>query len=128
MKIEKFYDLQKGSKVGVIKHGSWGNVSQQGLYTVTKCNGAVCEITRESDGYVRTFSNRTGCEKHSYGTDSRYNTAELISVDRYESLLEKRKADQLRESLWTSVAEAANRKNLVVLRDLIGQLEANGVV
>lgn len=126
MAVNKFYDLQKGSKVGVIKHGSWGNVSQQGVYTVTKCNGTVCEITRDSDGYVRSFSNRTGIEKNSYST--RYNTADIISLDRYEALLEKRKAETLRENLWASVAEAANRKNLAVLRDLIGQLEANGVV
>ena len=78
MAVNKFYDLQKGSKVGVIKHGSWGNTSQQGVYTVTKCNGTVCEITRDSDGYVRSFSNRTGIEKNSYS--DRYNTAQLISL------------------------------------------------
>lgn len=129
MAIQKYYDLQKGAKVGVITYYSAGRsgVHQQGIYTVTKCNGAVCEITRESDGYVRTFSNRTGCEKHSYGTSSRYNTAQLISTDRYESLTIQKQQDALRDNLWKSAAEAANRKNLSVLRDLIGQLEANAV-
>ena len=127
MAANKFYDFSAGDKVGVVKTGGYyGHVSQQGLYTVTKCNGAVCEITRDSDGYVRTFSNRTGIEKNSYS--DRYNTAQLISLERYEALLEKRKAETLRANLWASVAEAANRKNLAVLRDLIGQLEANGVV
>lgn len=127
MAVNKFYNFSAGDKVGVIKTGGYyGHVSQQGVYTVTKCNGTVCEITRDSDGYVRSFSNRTGIEKNSYST--RYNTADIISLDRYEALLEKRKAETLRENLWASVAEAANRKNLAVLRDLIGQLEANGVV
>lgn len=130
MKIQKFYELERGTKVGVIKTGGYyGHVSQHGIYTVTKCNGAVCEITRDSDGHVRTFSNRTGCEKRSYGgSDSRYNTAQLISVDRYQTMVDQRLAEKLRAELWASAVEAANTKNLRALRDLIGQLEANGVV
>ena len=124
--MNKFYDLQKGSKVGVIKHGSWGNVSQQGVYTVTKCNGAVCEITRDSDGYVRTFSNRTGVEKNSYS--DRYNTAQLISVDRYEALSDQRKHAAKIAGLWQDATEAVSRKNTVALRTILELLEANGPV
>lgn len=127
--MNKVYDLQKGTKVGVIKHGSWGSVSQQGVYTVTKCNGAVCEITRDSDGHVRTFSNRTGCEKRAYGgTDSRHNTAQLISLDRYEALSDQRKRAAEIAGLWKDAGEAVSRKNTVALRTILEMLEANGPV
>ena len=126
MAVNKFYDLQKGSKVGVIKHGSWGHVSQQGVYTVTKCNGTVCEITRDSDGHVRTFSNRTGIEKNSYSV--RHNTAQLISVDRYEALSDQRKHAAKIAGLWQDASEAVSRKNTAALRTILELLEANGPV
>ena len=126
MAVNKFYDFPAGSKVGVIKHGSWGNVSQQGVYTVTKCNGTVCEITRDSDGYVRTFSNRTGIEKNSYS--DRYNTAQLISLDRYEALSDQRKHAAKIAGLWQDATEAVSRKNTVALRTILELLEANGPV
>lgn len=129
MAVSKYYDLKVGDKVGVIKHGSWGNTSQQGVYTVTKCNGTVCEITRDSDGYIRTFSNRTGCEKRSYGgTDSQYNTAQLISLDRYEALTDQRKHAAKIAGLWQDATEAVSRKNTVALRTILEMLEANGRV
>lgn len=126
MAVNKFYDLPKGSKVGVIKHGSWGNTSQQGVYTVTKCNGTVCEITRDSDGYVRSFSNRTGVEKNSYS--DRYNTAQLISLDRYEAITDQQKRAAEIAGLWQDAGEAVSRKNTVALRTILELLEANGRV
>ena len=127
MAVNKFYDLPNGTKVGVIKTGGYyGHVSQQGVYTVTKCNGTVCEITRDSDGYVRSFSNRTGIEKNSYS--DRYNTAQLISLDRYEALSDQRKHAAKIAGLWQDATEAVSRKNTVALRTILELLEANGPV
>lgn len=126
MAVSKFYNFSAGDKVGVIKHGSWGNTSQQGVYTVTKCNGTVCEIARDSDGYIRTFSNRTGIEKNSYS--DRYNTAQLISLDRYEALSDQRKHAAKIAGLWQDAGEAVSRKNTVALRTILEMLEANGPV
>lgn len=116
--MAKHYSFPVGTQVGVIR-----GVSLQGVYTVTKINGNVCEITRDSDGYVRTFSNRNGCEKHQYGTDPHYSTAELLDIDRYEQLVANREKQQQQDHLWKCIAEAAARKNLAALQDLTSQLE-----
>ena len=127
MAVNKFYNFSAGEKVGVIKTGGYyGHVSQQGVYTVTKCNGTVCEITRDSDGYVRTFSNRTGVEKNSYS--DRYNTAQLISLDRYEAITDQQKHAAKIAGLWQDAGEAVSRKNTVALRTILELLEANGPV
>lgn len=121
--INKFYDIPVGTTVGVMKAGSWGSVSLQGLYKVTKCNGNEVRITRESDGYIRTFSNRNGCEKHSYGTDSRYHSADIIDVDKYEKMVAQKAREQAINGLWTDIQQAVTRKNFSALKTLVAELE-----
>lgn len=121
MAVNKFYDFPAGSKVGVVKTGGYyGHISQQGIYSVRKCNGTVCEIVRDSDGYVRSFSNRTGIEKNSYS--DRYNTAQLIPMDRYEAITERRKEKERIDGLWSDAAQAVQRKDAFALETILKQL------
>lgn len=122
--MTKVYEFKAGETIGVIKHGGWGTMGLQGLYKVTKCNGNVIEIARESDGYVRTFSNRTGCEKRSYGTDSRYNSAQLVTSDRYVTYVTAKDREIVVRTKWTEVENAVSKKNLAALKTLIAELEA----
>ena len=69
-----YYNFPIGTLVGVVKAGH-----PQGLYAVTKCNSNVVEIVRQSDGYARTFSNRTGYEKTGGYNCLRYYSAIIVT-------------------------------------------------
>ena len=121
--MAKTYDYNANDTIGVIKYGRWGNIMLQGLYKISKCNGNVVQITRESDGYTRTFSNRTGCEKHSYGTDSRYDSAQLVTVEYYNKLSNVRQREVEIRNTWKEIESAASKKNLADLKALVAKLE-----
>lgn len=122
--MPKFYNCEVGATVGVIRPTFHRNVVMQGFYKVTKCNGAVCEITRE-DGYVRTFSNRTGIEQTA---SSLATTAQLITVAEYEALAAQISSAARNAGLWTDAQDAASRRNLADLESIVALLKTNGAV
>lgn len=113
------YNLKRGEQVGIIRYGTWGDVSFQGTYIVTKCNMNVVEVKRESDGYVRSFSNRTGAEKNS-GSRS----ADIISVEKYNAMKAREDARMNVGIKWAEIKELASKKDLDQLKKAIEELEA----
>lgn len=122
--MPKFYNFEVGTTVGVVRADYRRSVAMQGFYKVTKCNGAVCEITRE-DGYVRTFSNRTGIEKTA---SSLATTAQLITVAEYEALAAQVSSAARIAGLWTDAQAAASRRDFTALESIMALLKSNGAV
>jgi hypothetical protein len=113
------YDLKVGQKVGIVKPGSRDYISQ-GFYEVTKVNKVLVEVTRVSDGHVRSFSNRTGLEK---GSDY-YRSAEIVSVEFVNTLLERQRRDAKRNELFDNIRYAASNRNLSDIQTYVSELTA----
>ena len=113
------YNLTVGQAVGIVKPTNYGHMSQ-GFYKVTKVNKVVVEVTRESDGYVRTFSNRTGLEK---GSDY-YRSAEIVSVEFVDSLLARQKRDAKRNELFDNIRYAASNRNFSDIQTYVSEMTA----
>ena len=117
------YNVKVGETVGIIRMGNYGYMTQ-GLYEVIKANGAVVEVmciksSAVKDGYVRTFSNRTGVEKGS----TKYRSAEIVSKERVEAMDEKRRIENERAELFQMIGYAAQKKNLADIKVLVERLE-----
>ena len=113
------YNLTVGQAVGIVKPTNYGHMSQ-GFYKVTKVNKVVVEVTRESDGYVRTFSNRTGLEK---GYDY-YRSPEIVSVEFVDSLLARQKRDAKRNELFDNIRYAASNRNFRDVQTYVSEMTA----
>ena len=113
------YNLTVGQAVGIVKPTNYGHMSQ-GFYKVTKVNKVVVEVTRESDGYVRTFSNRTGLEK---GYDY-YRSAEIVSVEFVDSLVARQKRDAKRNELFDNIRYAASNRNFSDIQTYVSEMTA----
>ena len=113
------YNLTVGQAVGIVKPTNYGYMSQ-GFYKVTKVNKVVVEVTRESDGYVRTFSNRTGLEK---GYDY-YRSAEIVSVEFVDSLVARQKRDAKRNELFDNIRYAASNRNFSDIQTYVSEMTA----
>jgi len=116
------YNVKVGDTVGIVRMGTYGYMTQ-GLYEVTKANKAVVEVTRQADGYVRTFSNRTGLEKGS----TKYRSAEIVSKERVEAMDEKRRIENERAELFQMIGYAAQKKSLADIKVLVERLEGLAV-
>jgi hypothetical protein len=112
------YNVKAGDIVGIVRMGNYGYMTQ-GLYEVTKANKAIVEVTRQADGYVRTFSNRTGVEKGS----TKYRSAEIVSKERIEAMDEKKRIENERAELFQMIGYAAQKKNLADIKVLVERLE-----
>ena len=118
--MSKHYDFPVGAEVGVIR-SSFSGTSNQGYYKVTKCNGTVCEVERISDGYKRSFSNRTGIERSCWS--DRYNTAKIVSIDEYNQIEAEHAKRNIERSLWIDARKAAEARDIKVLKELVARLE-----
>lgn len=116
---DKYYNCKIGDQVGVILYGTWRDMLFQGTYIVTKCNMNVIEIKRESDGYVRTFSNRTGAEKNAGSRSD-----DIVSIEHYNTQKERQDTRTLINNKWNDVASIAQKKDLDQLKKAIEELEA----
>jgi len=116
------YNVKVGDTVGIVRMGTYGYMTQ-GLYEVTKANKAVVEVTRQADGYERTFSNRTGLEKGS----TKYRSAEIVSKERVEAMDEKRRIENERAELFQMIGYAAQKKSLADIKVLVERLEGLAV-
>ena len=106
--------------VGVIRYGTWGDVSHQGLYRVTKSNKVRTHLKRLTDGYEREFSAKTGIEKGS----ERYRSAQIVTEEKYRQF-EADKIERTRISnCWDSIENAAHKRNLIELKEMIAKLES----
>ena len=110
--------LKVGDKVGIYRSGSW-NVHSEGIYVVNKVNKVRIVLGRESDGYEREFSARTGIEKGS----ERYRSAGIESVQEQMD----RKATQQRardiSAAWSLIEHAAKNSNLTDLLEKVEELK-----
>lgn len=118
--MSKHYDFPVGTEVGVI-HPSVSGTGTQGYYKVIKCNGTVCEVERISDGYKRSFSNRTGIERSSWS--NRYNTAKIVSIDEYNQIEAEQVKRNSERSLWIAARKAAEARDIKTLKELVASLE-----
>ena len=98
--------LKSGTRVAVAEHGRW-NTHSQGFYAVTNANKTRIIIKRESDGYERTFSTRTGLEK---GSD-RYRSAFIESVEDQQARIDERNHVAKINAAWEEVNSAVNNKD-----------------
>ena len=112
------YNVKAGDTVGIVRMSNYGPVTQ-GLYVVTNVNKTIVEVTRQSDGYVRTFSNRTGLEK---GSD-RYRSAVIITKEKLLALEENKLIESEIAQLYQSIARAVQKRNLVEIKLLVERLE-----
>jgi len=92
-----------GQRVGVQR-----NSFSQGTYVVSKVNKVRVELMRESDGYVRIFSVRTGVEKD----NTRYHSACIETIEQTTLREERRVIEKARHAAWTSLAEAVDYKDI----------------
>ena len=112
-------ELNVGDKVTVARYRNFGGVSLQGIYDVVKVDKMKVVLRRESDGYERVFSVKTGIEKGS----SRYKSAIIESLeDNDEREVQRAQLAKLNES-WTNVQNAAGRKNLKDLELAVAALK-----
>lgn len=112
------YKFAVGEVVGVM----CSRYRPQGTYKVTKINGNVVELARESDGYVRTFSNRTGLEK-SITTVSRYHSASIVTMREHNAVQDRLQKQKDRAALWSELREAVSFKDLKEIKRLTALLE-----
>lgn len=120
---KQVFQYAAGDIVGIIRHNQWGDVHLQGTFRVTKCNGAVCELERCSDGYVRTFSNRTGIERSRFGTYTKYDTALIVSLDQYQSLERAQAHAAAIRDLWRELSTATAARDLQHCQRLLAELQ-----
>lgn len=113
-----YYNFPVGTLVGVVKDGH-----PQGLYAVTKCNGNVIEIVRQSDGYARTFSNRTGREKMGGYNRPRYYSASIVTreqIDELEVAISKGK--ELNDA-WGALSACSRARDLSKAIEAVEELK-----
>jgi len=118
-------ELQVGDRVAVGRHGSW-RVSSQGVYVVAKVNKLKVVLKREGDGYERTWSVKRNVEVKQYAsTGGKYedNNTFIESVEAMEARNAKYQHEAMVNSLWRDAEEAAKRKNMTALKDIVAQLE-----
>lgn len=113
-----YYNFPVGTLVGVVKEGR-----PQGLYAVSKCNSNVVEIVRQSDGYARTFSNRTGYEKTNGYHYPRYYSAIIVTreqIDELEVAISKRK--ELNDA-WDALSAYSRARDLSKAIEAVEELK-----
>lgn len=116
--INDLSTLKVGERIAIARFGSW-STSSQGAYLVKNVNKVRVVVARETDGYERTFSTRTGVEKGS----ERYHSAFIETIAEME---ERAAADQKsREFImaWAAVEEAAKKRNSVDLLFAVDNLK-----
>ena len=111
--------LKVGDKVGIYRSGSW-TIHSEGIYAVKKVNKVRIILGRESDGYEREFSARTGLEKGS----ERYRSASLETVQEQMDRKLGEQQKRAENAAWEQVETAAKRKDLAALRATVAALEA----
>lgn len=110
--------LKVNDRVAIARRGSWSTHSE-GIYIVKKVNKVRVILVRESDGYVREFSMRTGIEK---GCD-RYCSPFIETIADKVARDATTKAQRDLDAAWTQVEVAAKQKNLTALRERVAALE-----
>ena len=118
-----FASLNLGDAYGICKYGSWGHVSAQGEYTVTKKNKMKVTLTR-GDGHARVFSVKTGNE-----LNSSYSSRDVfvLSLADYRAKQEQHQLEVSRVHAWAELSQAAQRKNLTDTRVALEKLKSLGV-
>lgn len=111
--------LCAGDRVAVARHGSW-SVHREGIYMVVKADKVKIVLERESDGYVRTFSTKTGIERG--GIRSR--PAFIETVSEYEAREEQLSKERKIRDLWDELELNVLSKNLAAIRDKIAAIES----
>lgn len=99
-------NLKAGEKVSVAYCGR-----SQGVYIVKNANKVRVVLTRETDGYERTFSSRTGLEKNAIEYHSAY-IESIQDMEIREAYSQKLKSIN---DAWSQVLDATNRKNVDAL-------------
>jgi len=116
-----------GQKVGIARTGSWTTMLE-GMFTVTKVNKVRVELSRVNDGYVRTFSVKTGRESGQYTSDRTY----LISEADYSATLASQEVQRVREQAFATVRNLIERKvgrsgisrsDYITLREAVAALD-----
>ena len=121
-------ELQVGQRVAISRWGNW-RATSQGIYIVAKVNKLKVVLKRESDGYERVWSVKRNVEIGTYGVGKGEKYVErntfIESIESMEARNVKRQHEAMVNGLWRDVEEAAKRKNMTALKDLIAQLEAS---
>lgn len=115
-----------GQVVGIFRSMGWGT-NAEGKYTVTKVNKVRIELTRAVDGYVRTFSVKTGHEMGSLPSDRTY----VVTEDRYDQQAALLAAEALRKRSINDIKNAAEKltsrgisaDEIATLRALLDKVE-----
>jgi len=116
--INDLSTLKVGDRVAIARFGSW-LTSSQGAYLVKNVNKVRVVVARETDGYERTFSTRTGVEKGS----ERYHSAFIETIAEMEA---RAAADQKTRDFtaaWAAVEKAAGQKDYTALMASVISLE-----
>jgi hypothetical protein len=108
-----------GETVGVVDH----NYRSQGYYVVQKANKMVVELRRKSDGYVRSWSVRTGIEKTSYSSN-RYNTASIVSAEKLKAVLLHNQKQTEKHAVWSQMDQAVSNRNIALIKELTEKIVA----
>ena len=107
-----------GQEVGIIRSGTWGGISEQGIYIVSRSNKARIHLKRKSDGYERIFSAKTGVEK---GSDV-YRSAEIVSLNEYDKIVKSRMRREEFDAGWTAIKYCVDKKDLLGLQAAVKTL------
>lgn len=117
--INDYAALKVGDMVAVARHGSW-NITNQGIYVVSKVNKVKVTVQRIGDNYERVFSVRKRRELN--GFDDEYYSAFLETVEEQTARENQRRREVEVKNMWREAEGAATRRNLTQLKDLVEKL------
>jgi len=117
--------LTVGQKVAIAHCSSFGTISNQGVYVVSKVNKLKVALTRESDGYERLFSIKRDAEIRDYGVETSYDKRSFIETVEEQNARKEALAKKTEISLiWKKASEAVESRNLTELKLLVAELES----
>ncbi|MHB8123860.1 MAG: hypothetical protein ACYDG4_17190 [Desulfuromonadaceae bacterium] len=87
---------------------------------MTKADNVKIVLAREADGYVRTFSAKTGIEK---GRDG-FSSAFIEPVSAYKAREEQLNKERKIRDLWYELELSVKCKDLTAIGDKIAEIEA----
>ena len=111
--------LHAGDRVAVARHGA-RSTRGQGIYIVIKADKVNIVLEREGDGYVRTFSAKTGIERGQVG----YRSAFIESVSAYEAREEQLSKERKIRDMWYELELSVKCKDLTAIGDNIAEIKA----
>lgn len=114
----KYDTLSIGDKVSVARFAGYG-VMSSGVYTVSKTDKMKVVLMRDTDGYKRMFSLKTGRELGRTGLSHSF--IESLDVMKAREVLKDRELELNRA--WSAIQAAANNRDMVALRAAMAVLE-----